>query len=119
MKRIAAPMVGGLLTSAFLTLEIIPVIVTYWRLEQLLWERLQALGSDLLRRLKVDAAIAAVGATVAAALGMASIYLAFPGRSLLLGEIIAGIVFLGGTAAYVLHRPAASQVVWPAETQTQ
>ena len=40
MKRIAAPMVGGLLTSAFLTLEIIPVIVTYWRLEQLLWERL-------------------------------------------------------------------------------
>ena len=29
MKRIAAPMVGGLLTSAFLTLEIIPVVVTY------------------------------------------------------------------------------------------
>ena len=40
MKRIAAPMVGGLLTSAFLTLEIIPVVVTYWRHEQLLWERL-------------------------------------------------------------------------------
>ncbi len=35
MKRIAAPMVGGLLTSAFLTLEIIPVIYTYWRLAQL------------------------------------------------------------------------------------
>ncbi len=34
MKRIAAPMVGGLVTSAFLTLEIIPVIYTYWRL----WE---------------------------------------------------------------------------------
>ncbi len=45
MKRIAAPMVGGLLTSAFLTLEIIPVIVTYWRLEQLLWERLTSLGA--------------------------------------------------------------------------
>jgi Cu(I)/Ag(I) efflux system membrane protein CusA/SilA len=28
MKRIAAPMVGGLLTSAFLTLEIIPVVYT-------------------------------------------------------------------------------------------
>ncbi|HXS15786.1 MAG TPA: efflux RND transporter permease subunit, partial [Polyangiaceae bacterium] len=37
MKRIAAPMVGGLVTSAFLTLEIIPVIYTYWRGEQLLW----------------------------------------------------------------------------------
>src|ERR1700682_3826447 len=35
MKRIATPMVGGLLTSAFLTLEIIPVIYTYWRYAQL------------------------------------------------------------------------------------
>ncbi len=34
MKRIAAPMVGGLLTSAFLTLEIIPVVYTYWRWSQ-------------------------------------------------------------------------------------
>src|SRR5205085_9710603 len=56
MKRIAAPMVGGLLTSAFLTLEIIPVVVTYWRLEQLLWERLAAAsGKALLRRLWIDA----------------------------------------------------------------
>ena len=43
MKRIAAPMVGGLLTSAFLTLEMIPVVYTYWRNEQLLWERLAPL----------------------------------------------------------------------------
>ncbi len=35
MKRIAAPMVGGLLTSAFLTLELIPVVYTYWRYGQL------------------------------------------------------------------------------------
>ncbi len=35
MKRIAAPMVGGLFTSAFLTLEIIPVVYTYWRYAQL------------------------------------------------------------------------------------
>ncbi|MBI3206433.1 MAG: efflux RND transporter permease subunit [Myxococcales bacterium] len=35
MKRIAAPMVGGLATSAFLTLELIPVIYTYWRYSQL------------------------------------------------------------------------------------
>lgn len=35
MKRIAAPMVGGLISSAFLTLEIIPVVYTYWRLWQL------------------------------------------------------------------------------------
>ena len=37
MKRVAAPMVGGLFTSAFLTLEIIPVVYTYWRWNQ--WRR--------------------------------------------------------------------------------
>ena len=39
MKRIAAPMVGGLLSSAFLTLEIIPVVYTYWRLWQIKHEK--------------------------------------------------------------------------------
>lgn len=114
MKRIAAPMVGGLLTSAFLTLEIIPVVVTYWRLEQLLWERLASTGAELLRRLQIDAAIAAAGATLAATLGLASIYLTFPGRSLMLGELFAALVFLAGVARYSLHRPAARRSVWPA-----
>ena len=35
MKRIAAPMLGGLLTSAFLTLEVLPVLYTLWRARQL------------------------------------------------------------------------------------
>jgi Cu(I)/Ag(I) efflux system membrane protein CusA/SilA len=39
MKRIAAPMVGGLITSTFLTLEIIPVVYTYWRLWQIKHEK--------------------------------------------------------------------------------
>ncbi len=52
MKRIAAPMVGGLLTSAFLTLEIIPVVYTYWRQEQELWERLAELDPRRLGRLQ-------------------------------------------------------------------
>jgi len=41
MKRIAAPMVGGLITSTFLTLEIIPVVYTYWRLWQIKHEKTQ------------------------------------------------------------------------------
>jgi Cu(I)/Ag(I) efflux system membrane protein CusA/SilA len=45
MKRIAAPMVGGLVTSAFLTLEIIPVVYTYWRYAQL--RRAQRTGRSL------------------------------------------------------------------------
>jgi Cu(I)/Ag(I) efflux system membrane protein CusA/SilA len=114
MKRIAAPMVGGLLTSAFLTLEIIPVVVTYWRLEQLLWERLATRAPDLLRRLKLDAVLVAAGAALAAGLGVANLYVTFPGRSLGLGELASALVFLGGAAAYVLHRPAARRLVWPA-----
>ncbi|MEA2700768.1 MAG: copper/silver efflux system protein [Myxococcales bacterium] len=35
IKRIAAPMVGGLVSSAFLTLELIPVVYTFWRQRQL------------------------------------------------------------------------------------
>ncbi|HEY8927169.1 MAG TPA: efflux RND transporter permease subunit, partial [Polyangia bacterium] len=120
MKRIAAPMVGGLLTSAFLTLEIIPVIVTYWRLEQLLWARLTSLGAwGLRRRLQIDAAVAALGAALAAGLGVASIYVTLPGHSVTVGEIGAGLVFLGGVASYMLHRPAARQVVWPATIRTR
>ena len=35
MKRVAAPMIGGLASSAFLTLEILPVLYTIWRNRQL------------------------------------------------------------------------------------
>ena len=113
MKRIAAPMVGGLMTSAFLTLEIIPVVVTSWRFEQLLWQRLALLGGDLLRNLRRASGVAAVGAGAAAALGVASIYLTFPGRTLLYAELLAGLTFLGGVAAYLDLRPAARRMIWP------
>jgi len=39
MRRVAAPMVGGLVTSAFLTLEVIPVLYTIWRAQKLEAER--------------------------------------------------------------------------------
>ena len=118
MKRIAAPMVGGLVTSAFLTLEIIPVIVTYLRQEELLWERLAAIGSGLRRRLELDARIIALGAAAAAGFGIASLYVRFPGRSLLVVEIVSAVVFLAGIAAYVVHRPEARQMIWPAGSST-
>ena len=35
MRRVAAPMLGGLVTSAFLTLEVLPVLYTIWRTQQL------------------------------------------------------------------------------------
>jgi copper/silver efflux system protein len=45
MKRVAAPMLGGLLTSAFLTLEVLPVLYTIWRYRQL--RRAQQAGLPL------------------------------------------------------------------------
>jgi Cu(I)/Ag(I) efflux system membrane protein CusA/SilA len=45
MRRVAAPMLGGLLTSAFLTLEVLPVLYTIWRQRQL--RRAQRLGVPL------------------------------------------------------------------------
>ena len=44
MRRIAAPMLGGLLTSAFLTLEVLPVLYTIWRVRQP--ERARKLGAE-------------------------------------------------------------------------
>jgi Cu(I)/Ag(I) efflux system membrane protein CusA/SilA len=35
LKRVAAPMLGGLVSSAFLTLEVLPVLYTLWRHRQL------------------------------------------------------------------------------------
>ena len=57
--------------------------------------------------------VIALGAALAAALAVASIYVSFPGRTLLFGELVAGLVFLGGFALYTVHRPAARQLVWP------
>src|SRR5919198_1095229 len=65
MKRIAAPMVGGLLTSTFLTLEIIPVVYTYWRQEQLLWERLAEIDARRRAKLRAAAAVQAGGGDAA------------------------------------------------------
>jgi Cu(I)/Ag(I) efflux system membrane protein CusA/SilA len=37
IQRIAAPMVGGLITSTILTLEIVPAIYSLWRGRQVQW----------------------------------------------------------------------------------
>jgi Cu(I)/Ag(I) efflux system membrane protein CusA/SilA len=37
IQRIAAPMVGGLITSTILTLEIVPAIYSIWRGRQVEW----------------------------------------------------------------------------------
>jgi Cu(I)/Ag(I) efflux system membrane protein CusA/SilA len=113
MKRIAAPMVGGLITSAFLTLEIIPVISTYWRREQVLWERLEELDPKRLLTMKLARAVLSVGWVTHAALWISTIYVMTSATVFNTSLIASGIAIVGGTVAYSAVRPAAIRQVWP------
>jgi Cu(I)/Ag(I) efflux system membrane protein CusA/SilA len=119
MKRIAAPMVGGLVTSAFLTLEIIPVVYTYWRQEQVLWERLGPLDGPLLARLERLALVQKTGWFSLAGVGVLAFYLPAPAWSLWLAAAAALAVALAGGAAYLRERPVARRLVWPDRTSAR
>lgn len=106
MKRIAAPMVGGLVTSAFLTLEIIPVIYTYWRNEQLLWRRLDERAFPILQWLQRNV----IALKVAAALGLGwvamKLYVESPPpwvRSAAVAVVVASVALLI-TYPFLRHR---------------
>jgi len=112
MKRIAAPMVGGLVTSAFLTLEIIPVIYTYWRSEEMLWERLATASPPGLVRLKTLAILQAAGWALLAALGVSLIYMRPPAGALVATLAVAALAIIAGGVLYLLARPAAKRLAW-------
>jgi copper/silver efflux system protein len=114
MKRIAAPMVGGLLTSAFLTLEIIPVVYTYWRQEQVLWERLEVLDPLRLASLRGCTRVLATGWALLAAIAVAAAYVELPRAAWVAAILAASALVVGGSAAYLRARPAARWLVWPA-----
>jgi Cu(I)/Ag(I) efflux system membrane protein CusA/SilA len=75
IKRIAAPMVGGLFTSAFLTLELIPVIYTYWRSEQLLWQEFAERAKERFVWLEASAKLVWTGLGVSAFALVFALYL--------------------------------------------
>jgi copper/silver efflux system protein len=113
MKRIAAPMVGGLVTSAFLTLELIPVVYTYWRQEQLLWERLAILDPARLRGLKVPATTLRAGWGGVAAVAAGAYYLDLGAWIVALPVAAALAAVAAGSVLYLARRPAARRIVWP------
>jgi Cu(I)/Ag(I) efflux system membrane protein CusA/SilA len=113
MKRIAAPMVGGLLTSAFLTLEVIPVVYTYWRQEQLLWDGLARLDPALRRALELSAAVHKGGVAAAGLVLAAALYVSLPRWAVAVAVGAALAVATAGAVAYLRRRPAARQLVWP------
>jgi Cu(I)/Ag(I) efflux system membrane protein CusA/SilA len=111
MKRIAAPMVGGLVTSAFLTLEIIPVIYTYWRNEQLLWRKLHDADERRLRFLHRLAFAIKAAAFIGGAALVSRIYLAAPPTAVAVLPAIMGAVGLAAFIAYIVQRHRARSVL--------
>jgi Cu(I)/Ag(I) efflux system membrane protein CusA/SilA len=104
MKRIAAPMVGGLLTSAFLTLEIIPVIYTYWRNEQLVRRRATEVEPLLARELDQFANVIRLGGAASVIALAAWLYWEPAERMLVPGLATGGAAVVLGCAGYVWAR---------------
>ncbi|MCC6808538.1 MAG: efflux RND transporter permease subunit [Deltaproteobacteria bacterium] len=116
MKRVAAPMVGGLLTSAFLTLEIIPVIYTYWRYEELMLERVERSDPGdhkLLARLKTSALCFGLAWLAGMALAVSRIYVELPPGLFIALVIATALVMVASAASYLLARPRAKRRAWP------
>jgi Cu(I)/Ag(I) efflux system membrane protein CusA/SilA len=117
MKRVAVPMIGGLITSAFLTLEIIPVVVTYWREEQLLWDRLLKVAPHRLSDLKALRTVQVCAWALALLAVLAPVYVegftkAFHGVAT--GSVVAALV--AGVLYGLLRRPA-KEIVWPSRSR--
>ncbi len=112
MKRIAAPMVGGLVTSAFLTLELIPVVYTYWRHEQLVHRELAKVAPEMLAELeKLIAIVRASSAVLALSLAL-RLYLGPEHEALLAtGHVAGGAGLALGTMVYLWARARALRTI--------
>ncbi|HUL61379.1 MAG TPA: hypothetical protein VLU43_19030, partial [Anaeromyxobacteraceae bacterium] len=92
----------------------IPVIYTYWRQEQVLWERLAALDAPRRAAMEKWATVQKAGWIALAALAAGAAYLAVPRWALGIGLAAAAAAVAAGTARYLALRPAAKRLVWPA-----
>ena len=110
MRRIAAPMVGGLLTSAFLTLEIIPVVYTYWRFEELIHARLAEVAPSWLAELRRLVRIVQLGAAVLVGSLLLRLYLE-SSAALTTAHVTGAATLALGAIAYAVARRQAIQVI--------
>ena len=95
------------------TYELIPVIYTYWRLEQLLWELLAERDAARLARLRWLARLHGVGWALLVCLLLATLYLDVT-TAWKLGIAGAGALLIASSAAgYLALRPGAGRLVWP------
>jgi copper/silver efflux system protein len=109
MKRIAAPMIGGLASSAFLTLELLPVVYTYWRVEQLLFASLaerDALAVVRLRRWALAHAWSWAGLVVAM---LSPVYLELTGGFAVVSIGLGAVATVATAVRYLLLRARLSR----------
>lgn len=111
MKRIAAPMVGGLVTSAFLTLEIIPVVYTYWRNEQLLFRKLAAASEPVLGWLRRSTTVLEVAGGAGLLALAARLYLERVPTPLSVAPAVAAVVAAAALVAYFGLRARARRLL--------
>ncbi len=110
MRRIAAPMVGGLVTSAFLTLEIIPVVYTYWRFEELIHARLAEVAPGWLAELRRLVRIVQAGAAILVGSLVLRLYVD-PSAALTTAHVTGAATLLFGALAYTAARRQAIEVI--------
>ncbi len=101
------------MTSAFLTLELIPVIVTYVRQEELLWERLRALDPHRQRSLAWWAGLAGGALAFELLLFASRAYVTWHGGTFTVLLIAGAAAFLGALAIYLAQRRPAYAQIWP------
>jgi len=89
------------------------VVYTYWRQEQVLWERVEGLDAALLGRLRTSTAVQQAGWILLVAVLASTAYLSWPAALLLAACALAVGAIAGGTIAYLRERPAARRLVWP------
>lgn len=113
MRRIAAPMIGGLVTSAFLTLEIIPVVYTYWRWEQLVWEKVGSADPSRFQTLRVLASVHGVAWFGLFLLGASYAYVTLPASAAWAIGGGCALVLVGSAVTYLTIRNRARALFAP------
>jgi hypothetical protein len=104
-------------TGRILTLEIIPVIYTYWRNEQPLWSQLGRVSEGRLRRLRIATAVLKGAGLVGTAALVAQLYVAAPPRAMLAMPMVAAVFGLAALVVYLLSRVEARHAIADSEAR--
>jgi hypothetical protein len=93
--------------------EIIPVIYTYWRYEQLLWDRLGEIADPALPRLRALATVHGIAWALLVTASVTRIYVAIAWPTMHLILAAPSIAVAMTAALYAISRSPAKHRIWP------